>query len=141
MPQHFIDKIMRHFSGNVHGRTIAVLGLSFKPDTDDMRFAPSITVIDALTREGARVVAYDPVAMENAKKVLPDRVTYADNAYTAAHDADAVAIITEWNEFKQLDMVKLAKVLKNRVLFDGRNIYDPETLKSLGYEYYGVGRM
>jgi len=138
---HFIEKIQNYFHGNLQGKTIAVLGLSFKPDTDDMRFAPSITVIEALVKEGAHVVAYDPVAMENAKKVLPQEVVYVQSAYDAVTDADAVAVITEWNEFRQLDMVKLAKGLKERVLFDGRNIYDPQTMKDLGYTYYGVGRM
>lgn len=138
---HFIDKIKNHFHGNLQGKTIAVLGLSFKPDTDDMRFAPSITIIEALINCSARVVAYDPVAIENAKKVLPKEVVFASSPYEAVKDADAVAIVTEWNEFRQLDMVKLAKGLKERILFDGRNMYDPQTMKDLGYTYYGVGRM
>ncbi len=138
---HFIKKINKHFNGSVKGKKIAVLGLSFKPDTDDMRFAPSITVITALMKDGAQVTAYDPVAMENAKKVLPPGVTYAKSAYDAAKNADAVAVVTEWNEFRQLDMVRLAKELTNRVLFDGRNMYDPQVMKDLGYMYYGVGRM
>ena len=139
--QHFIEKIQNHFHGELQGKTIAVLGLSFKPDTDDMRFAPSITIIEALTKGGAKVVSYDPVAIENAKKVLPKDVIFAASSYEAVKDADAVAVLTEWNEFRQLDMVKLAKGLKERVLFDGRNIYDPQTMKDLGYTYYGVGRM
>jgi UDPglucose 6-dehydrogenase len=138
---HFIEKIKRHFHGDLQGKTIAVLGLSFKPDTDDMRFAPSITIIEALIKSGARVVAYDPVAIANAKKVLPKDTLFAASPYEAVKDADAVAVVTEWNEFRQLDMVKLAKGLKDRVLFDGRNIYDPQALKDLGYTYYGVGRM
>lgn len=138
---HFIDKIKKHFNGSLKGKKIAVLGLSFKPDTDDMRFAPSITVINALIKDGAEVSAYDPVAIENAKKVLPSGVTYTKSAYDAAKNADAVAVVTEWNEFRQLDMVKLAKELKDRVLFDGRNMYDPQVMKDLGYMYYGVGRM
>ncbi len=138
---HFIEKIKNHFQGVLQGKTIAVLGLSFKPDTDDMRFAPSITIIEALVSSGARVVTYDPVAIANAKKVLPASVVYVQSPYAAVQDADAVAVLTEWNEFRQLDMVKLAKGLKERVLFDGRNIYDPQTMKDLGYTYYGVGRM
>jgi UDPglucose 6-dehydrogenase len=138
---HFIEKIRSHFHGDLQGKTIAILGLSFKPDTDDMRFAPSITIIEALMKAGARVVAYDPVAIENAKKVLPKDVLFATSPYEAVKDADAVAVVTEWNEFRQLDMVKLAKGLRERVLFDGRNIYDPQALKDLGYTYYGVGRM
>jgi len=137
---HFIEKIQNHFHGELQGKTIAVLGLSFKPDTDDMRFAPSITIIEALISGGARVIAYDPVAIANAKKVLPKEVVFASSSYDAVID-DAVVVLTEWNEFRQLDMVKLAKGLKERVLFDGRNIYDPQTMKDLGYTYYGVGRM
>ena len=138
---YFIKKMKDHFHGALEGKTIAVLGLSFKPDTDDMRFAPSITIIEALVQAGAHIKAYDPAAMDNAKKVLPKSVEYKTDAYKAAEHADAVAVITEWNEFKQLDMVKLAKGLKERVLFDGRNIYDPREMKNLGYTYYGVGRM
>jgi len=138
---HFIRKIENHFAGDLKGKTIGVLGLSFKPDTDDMRFAPSITIITALLKDGAIVRAYDPVAMENAKKVLPEGVEYVSSAYEAASGADAIVVVTEWNEFKQLDMVKLAKGLKERVLFDGRNMYDPQTIKDLGYRYFGVGRM
>ncbi len=138
---HFIEKIQNHFHGKLQGKTIAVLGLSFKPDTDDMRFAPSVTIIEVLTMGGAKVVVYDPVAIENAKKVLPKNVIFAASSYDAVKDADAVAVLTEWNEFRQLDMVKIAKGLKERVLFDGRNIYDPQTMKDLGYTYYGVGRM
>jgi UDPglucose 6-dehydrogenase len=138
---HFIEKIRTHFHGNVKKKTVAILGLSFKPDTDDMRFAPSITIIEALIKGGSRVIVYDPVAMANAKKVLPKEVVYVNSPYKAVEDADAVVVVTEWNEFRQLDMVKLAKGLKTRVLFDGRNMYDPQTLKDLGYTYYGVGRM
>ncbi len=137
----FIEKITRHFHENVKGKTFAVLGLSFKPDTDDMRAAPSIGIITALMKLGATIRAYDPVAIENAKTVLPDGVLYAKDAYAAVDGADAVVIITEWNEFRQLDLVKLAKGLKERVIFDGRNVYEPSKVKSLGFMYYGVGRM
>lgn len=138
---HFIDKIVKHFDGKLKGRKFAVLGLSFKPNTDDMREAPSIHIINALINLGAGIRAYDPVAMENAKALLPKEVIYAKNAYEAASGADAALIITEWNEFRQLDLVKLAQGLKSRVIFDGRNIYDPVRVKDLGYMYYGVGRM
>ncbi len=138
---HFIEKIMAHFGGNVKGKTFCLLGCSFKPDTDDMRFAPSITVATALIKSGASVVAYDPVAMDNAKRVMPPEVIYAQNPYDAAKGADATIIVTEWNEFKKLDLVKLAGLMNGRVLFDGRNIYEPEEMKKLGYTYYGVGRM
>ncbi|MBI4062473.1 UDP-glucose/GDP-mannose dehydrogenase family protein [Candidatus Gottesmanbacteria bacterium] len=141
MMKHFIEKIVRHFKGKLSGKTIAVLGLAFKPNTDDMREAPSIEIVNGLIAKGARVVAYDPVAMENAKLLLPTEVEFAKSAYDASKGADAVAVVTEWNEFRQIDLVKLAKELKNRVIFDGRNIYEPEVVKNLGFMYYGVGRM
>ena len=139
--ENFVAKIVRHFDAKLQGKTIAVLGLSFKPNTDDMREAPSIFIIHELTKHGAKIVAYDPVAMENAKPLLPRSVRFAADAYSAAKDADAVAVVTEWNEFRQIDLVKLAKGLTSLVLFDGRNIYDPAQVKQLGFMYYGVGRM
>lgn len=139
--KNFVEKISRHFNGKLKGKKIAILGLSFKPNTDDMREAPSIEIIRELVKRGAKISAYDPVAMENAKSLLPKEVIYAPNAYAAARDANGVAIITEWNEFRQLDLVRLAKSLAGRVIFDGRNIYDPARVKSLGFMYYGVGRM
>jgi UDPglucose 6-dehydrogenase len=139
--KNFIEKIVKHFEGNLKGKTITILGLSFKPNTDDMREAPSVFVINELMKKGATVVAFDPVAMENAKTVLPQGVVYAKNAYDAAKGADGVAVLTEWNEFRQLDLVQLAKQLKTLVLFDGRNIYEPLRVKELGFMYYGVGRM
>lgn len=137
----FTRKIITHFGGSLKGKTIAVLGLSFKPDTDDMREAPSVDIIVDLVKKGASISAYDPEAMENAKALLPSSVRYAKSAYEAVHGADAVAVVTEWNEFRQIDLVRLAKELKERVLFDGRNVYDPQDLKDLGFVYYGVGRM
>jgi UDPglucose 6-dehydrogenase len=139
--KHFVAKILHHFDEDIKGKKIAVLGLAFKPNTDDMREAPCLPIIEDLLKHGASVSAFDPIAMENAKTVLPKGVHYAKDAYDAADGADAVVVITEWNEFRQLDLVKLARSLKDRVLFDGRNIYDPETVKKLGYMYYGVGRM
>jgi len=139
--KNFIEKITRHFDGEVKGKTIAIFGLSFKPNTDDMREAPSIDIITELLKKGVHIVAYDPVAIDNAKTVLPKGITYATSAYEAARGADAVAVITEWNEFRQIDLVRLAKELKGRVLFDGRNIYNPQSVKDLGFVYYGVGRM
>lgn len=139
--RHFVEKIKDHFGGSLKKKKIAVLGLSFKPDTDDMREAPSIGIISELLRAGASVTAYDPVAMENARKILPSGVAFASDAYKAAHEADAVAVITEWNEFRQLDLVRLARELKGLVLFDGRNMYEPTRVKSLGFVYHGVGRV
>ncbi|OGG01448.1 UDP-glucose 6-dehydrogenase [Candidatus Gottesmanbacteria bacterium RBG_16_52_11] len=137
----FVEKVKKHFNGAVGSVKLAVLGLSFKPDTDDMRQAPSIRIISDLVAAGAQVSAYDPIAMTNAREVLPKSVTYAANAYAAAGGADAVLILTEWNEFRQLDLVKLARSMKQLVMFDGRNIYDPVQVKNLGFSYYGVGRM
>lgn len=137
----FIDKISRHFHGDLKGKLLTVLGLSFKPDTDDMRSAPSVEIIGKLMQMGARIRVFDPVAMENAKPLLPTGIFYANDAYDAARGADAVIVVTEWNEFRQLDLVRLAKELKERVLFDGRNVYDPNSVKQLGFMYYGVGRM
>lgn len=139
--EHFIQKIVTHFNNDLKGKRIAVLGLSFKPNTDDMRDAPSVIIIDSLIQAGATVVAYDPVAMENSKRVLPESVVFAANPYEAADGADAVAVVTEWNEFRQLDLSSLAKKCKNPVLFDGRNVYDPTRVKQHGFVYYGVGRM
>lgn len=138
---HFVEKIKRHFKGNLKGKTIAVLGLSFKPNTDDMREAPSIFIIKELVKQGAKVAAYDPVAIANAREVLPKGVKLVTDAYEAARGADAVAVVTEWNEFRQLDLVRLARGMKQLVLFDGRNIYEPTQVKSWGFMYYGVGRI
>lgn len=139
--KHFVEKILTHFHRKLKGKKIAILGLAFKPNTDDMREAPSIGIITDLLDQGAKVVAYDPVAIENAKRVLPKGVVYAKDAYGAASDADAVAVVTEWNEFRQIDLMRLSKSMKQPVLFDGRNIYEPAHVKQMGYVYYGVGRM
>ncbi|MBI3576770.1 UDP-glucose/GDP-mannose dehydrogenase family protein [Candidatus Gottesmanbacteria bacterium] len=137
----FVGKIEGHFGDNLKGKTIAVLGLSFKPNTDDMREAPSVKIITKLLSLNARVSVYDPVAMPNAKKILSKNVRFGKDSYDAVDGADAVAVVTEWNEFRHIDLVRLAKGLKNRVIFDGRNIYEPARVKNLGFMYYGVGRM
>jgi UDPglucose 6-dehydrogenase len=137
----FVEKIVKHFDGKLQNKKIAILGLSFKPNTDDMSAAPSVAIINELMKKGSRISAYDPVAMENAKIVLPKGIEYAGSAYEAAQGADALVVLTEWNEFRQLDLVKIAKGLKSLVLFDGRNIYEPTRVKQLGFMYYGVGRM
>jgi UDPglucose 6-dehydrogenase len=130
---------LREILGNFRGRTIGLLGLSFKPNTDDMRDAPSIELAHMLENEGAHIKVYDPVAMPNAKKILKT-VTYCDTPYAVAEDADAVILVTEWNEFKQLDMQRIVKSMRQPVLFDARNIYDPSKMKVLGFQYRGVGR-
>lgn len=123
----------------IKDKTIAVLGLAFKPNTDDLRNSSSIDLINALAQEGARIKVYDPKAMEKAKKVLKD-VTFCKNPYQAALNADCLIIATEWNEFKELDFRKLKKKLKRALIVDGRNIYDPKLLKKLGFTYVGIGR-
>jgi UDPglucose 6-dehydrogenase len=136
----FVEKITKHYP-DLTGKKITILGLAFKPDTDDMRDAPSIEIIKSLQQKGAIITVYDPIAMEKAKLVLPEGIEYAKDSYSAANGADAVVIVTEWNEFRQLDLVRLAKGMKHLVLFDGRNIYEPAATKSLGFMYYGIGRM
>jgi UDPglucose 6-dehydrogenase len=120
-------------------KTVGILGLSFKPNTDDMREAPSITIIDALMKEGASVKAYDPVAMHEAKEVLPN-ITYCKETYEVAKDADALVFMTEWNQFRSLDLDKLKKLLKKPLVLDLRNIYEPSRMKEKGFEYIAVGR-
>jgi UDPglucose 6-dehydrogenase len=121
------------------GKTIGLLGLAFKPNTDDMRDAPAIDIAQELNAAGARVRGYDPVAMEVARPILP-AVEFFDSPYRMAEDCDALIVVTEWNEFKQLDLEKLKGLLKKPVIFDGRNIYDPRTMKEMGFVYRGMGR-
>ena len=125
--------------GGVEGKTIAVLGLAFKPETDDMREAPAIDIISELAKHGAKIRAYDPVAMSEAAKVLPD-VTYAADEYEAVTNADALVFITEWNQFRALDMARIRDLMKSPKVADLRNIYDPADMRELGFEYVGVGR-
>ncbi|PYM13261.1 MAG: UDP-glucose 6-dehydrogenase [Candidatus Rokuibacteriota bacterium] len=131
-----IDKAM----APLDDRIIAVLGLAFKPNTDDMREARSIEVVSQLVQAGADVRTYDPVAMLNAAKVLPPAVQYCDSPYDAAAGADAAVLVTEWNEFKLLDLERLRDVMRRPVVFDGRNLWQPERMRRLGFEYYSVGR-
>ncbi len=121
-------------------RVIAVLGLAFKPNTDDMREAKSVEVIGRLVEAGAAVRAYDPVAMTNAAKVLPAAVEYCDSPYDAAKGADAVVLVTEWNEFKFLNLERLRTVMRQPVVFDGRNLWEPDRMRRLGFQYYSIGR-
>ncbi|MCX7020030.1 MAG: UDP-glucose/GDP-mannose dehydrogenase family protein [Candidatus Sumerlaeota bacterium] len=135
----FVRRIIETL-GNVQGKTIAILGLAFKANTDDMREAKSLEIIAALKEAGATIRAYDPIAMEAAKAVIPDGLTYCRNAYEAAENSDLAVIVTDWNEFKQLNMEKLKEKMKNPIIFDGRNIYKPENMKKFGFEYYSIGR-
>jgi UDPglucose 6-dehydrogenase len=130
---------LRMLLGSLEGKTIGVLGLSYKPNTDDMRDAPAVDVIKLLRREGAAVRAFDPVAMSVARKLISN-IEFCANAYEVAQGADALVVLTEWNEFKQLDMSRIRTAMKQPILIDGRNIYQPEDLKQLGFTYRGVGR-
>jgi UDPglucose 6-dehydrogenase len=136
---HFVRMIEKAL-GPLDDKRVAVLGLAFKPNTDDMREAKSIEVVTRLAELGAQVRAYDPVAVENAKRMLPESVVYSDSPYAAAADADAVALVTEWNEFKFLNLERLRAVMRRPVLFDGRNLWEPERMRRLGFEYYSIGR-
>jgi UDPglucose 6-dehydrogenase len=133
------SKLRAHF-GQLKGKTIAVWGLAFKPRTDDMREAPSIPLLEALLTAGARVQAYDPEAMKIARGIFGNRVTFAANNYDALKGADALAIVTEWNEFRRPDFARMRKLMKEPLVFDGRNLFAPEQMKQNGFTYYSVGR-
>ena len=133
------DKIQTQL-GDLTGKTIAMWGLAFKPKTDDMREAPAITIIEKLLAAGASVRAYDPEATETAKRVFGDRITYCQHSYDALDGADALAVVTEWNEFREPDFKKIKQLLKSPVVFDGRNIYSPEQMRGLGFQYLSIGR-
>jgi UDPglucose 6-dehydrogenase len=142
--KHLVDHVKSHFGKDLAGRTFAVWGLAFKPNTDDMREAPAITIIDELLAAGARVQAFDPVATENARKLIGDRekhVSYRASAYEALEGADALLIVTEWNEFRHPDFDLIKSALKQPVIFDGRNLYDPARVRELGFVYRGIGRV
>jgi UDPglucose 6-dehydrogenase len=133
-----LDKISKSL-WNLQGKTIAILGLSFKPDTDDIRFSPSIDIIQRLEKEGAEVKAYDPHAMEKARAVLK-KVKFCRDPYEAAKDADCLLVATEWSEFKEMDLRRVKKLMRQPILLDGRNIYDPAAMKKMGFKYMGMGR-
>jgi len=137
--QHFVET-MRKALGPLDDKVIAVLGLAFKPNTDDMREAKSVEVVALLHEAGATIKAYDPVATENARRLLPRGVTYCASPYEAAEKADALALVTEWNEFKFLNLERLRSLMRRPVIFDGRNFYEPDRMRRLGFEYYSVGR-
>ncbi len=132
-------KAREMLGGNLNGKTVAILGLAFKENTDDTRESPSLTVARSLLNQGAVVKAYDPVAMENASREVSGLIL-CDNSYNAAQDADALLVLTPWNEFKQLDMRRIYQAMKQPILIDGRNMYNPDELQALGFAYRGVGR-
>ena len=131
---------MEKVLGGLSGKKIAVWGVAFKPRTDDIREAPALFVIEGLLAKGASVSAYDPKAMDHAKSVLPKSVRWARNGYDALEGADALLLATEWNEFREPDFSKMKSLMRRACIFDGRNIYNPKTVKALGFEYVGVGR-
>ncbi|NMG33119.1 nucleotide sugar dehydrogenase [Azoarcus sp. TTM-91] len=137
-----IDKIVARFGENLSGRRFALWGLAFKPNTDDMREAPSRVIIAELFKRGATVVAYDPVAMDETRRIFGDeaRLSYVDRPMKALEEADALVIVTEWKEFRSPDFERIRSVLRQPVLFDGRNMYDPAVMRESGLEYYGIGR-
>ena len=134
-----VEKIQAHF-GDMRGRTIALWGLAFKPRTDDMREAPAITIIEKLLAMGATVRAYDPEATETARRLFGDRITYCEHSYDALAGADGLAVVTEWNEFREPDFKKMKQSMKSPVVFDGRNIYSPDQMRGLGFQYFSIGR-
>ncbi len=137
--QRMIDKVREALGGTVSGKTVAMLGLSFKPETDDMRDAPAVNIIRGLLAEGARIQAFDPQAMDEARKSLPE-IALCEDAYDASRGADALVIVTEWNQFRMLDFERLRSLLRSPVIADLRNVYDPEPVRLAGFEYVCVGR-
>jgi UDPglucose 6-dehydrogenase len=133
------DKIIDAF-GDVKGKTVGILGVTFKPNTDDMRDSPSLDIVPALQKAGASVRAFDPEGMDEAKKLLPN-VKWTENAYDAMTGADGVAILTEWNEFRALDLGRMKSILKRPLMIDLRNIYTPREMSDGGFEYHSVGRL
>ncbi len=136
----FIDKILKKFGENLNGKTFAVWGLAFKPKTNDMREAPSITVINALLERGAKIQAYDPKAFDCAKFYFQDKITYSKSAYEALENADCLIVLTEWNEFRRPDFDKMKSLLKAPVIFDGRNLYDTKRIFERGFDYTCIGK-
>ncbi|MCM2323605.1 MAG: UDP-glucose/GDP-mannose dehydrogenase family protein [Oligoflexia bacterium] len=134
------DKVHAHFGKNLRGRVFAVWGLAFKPNTDDMREAPALTIVEHLLAAGATIQAFDPVAAENAAKLMGQGARTCATAYEALEGADALLVVTEWNEFRNPDFDRVKKALKQPVLFDGRNVYDPVRMRELGFTYFGIGR-
>ena len=137
---HLLPKVLSYFKNDLKGKTIAIWGLAFKPNTDDIREAPSLKMIKELTTKGAAIIAYDPEAMENVKKEIGDKIAYADNQYDALEAADALLIATEWSEFRTPDFAKMKSLLKNPVIFDGRNLFELEQMEEAGFHYESIGR-
>ena len=135
-----VDKVLKHFNGDIRGKRFALWGLAFKPNTDDMREAPALVIVDELIKAGASVCGYDPVAMDEAKRRLDYKIEYAEDMYSALSGADALIVVTEWQEFKVPKFTFIERELKSKIIFDGRNIYSPEQMNEFGYKYYSIGR-
>jgi UDPglucose 6-dehydrogenase len=135
-----VPKIKKYFKNNLKGKSIAIWGLAFKPNTDDIREAPALEVIKALLAEGAKISAFDPEAMENVKALLGKKIGFEENAYDVLDKADALVILTEWSEFRSPDFERMGKLMNTKVIFDGRNVFDPLQLKDLGFYYESIGR-
>jgi UDPglucose 6-dehydrogenase len=134
-----IAKMESHF-GSLKGKRIALWGLAFKPRTDDMREAPSVPLVSGLLALGASINAYDPEAMKTARSLFGSKISYADNGYAALTGADGLAIVTEWNEFREPDYARMRKLMRTPVIFDGRNLYNPESIRAQGFTYFSIGR-
>jgi UDPglucose 6-dehydrogenase len=135
----FIKKI-NQILGSLENKKIGVLGLSFKANTDDMRESPSINIISSLLKSGAKIEAYDPAAIERARGIFKDKIIYAKSTYEAAENKDALIILTEWDQFRKINLPKIKKLLKNPIIIDGRNLFEPQKMSRLGFQYYSVGR-
>jgi UDPglucose 6-dehydrogenase len=135
-----VKKIEAHFGNGLKGKTIAIWGLAFKPKTDDMREAPAIPIIEALLAKGAKIQAYDPEAMKVAKSIFGNKIAFFTKNYDALKNADALAVVTEWQEFREPDFARIKKLMRTPVIFDGRNIYQPDQMKALGFTYTSIGR-
>jgi UDPglucose 6-dehydrogenase len=133
-------KVLDHFQGAVRNKTVAIWGLAFKPRTDDIREAPSLVLIDALLAAGVALRVHDPEALANVRAIYGDKLTYCDRPYGALEQADALVIVTEWNEFRNPDFEVMARLMRQPVIFDGRNLYDPTRMAALGFTYEGMGR-
>jgi UDPglucose 6-dehydrogenase len=140
--QYLTHRILNYFNNSVKGKKFALWGLSFKPDTDDIRESPALQILKRLTELGASIVAYDPISMDNVKSSYPanEKVSFADNMYDALENADALILATEWRQFRKPDFDKMKALMNNNVIFDGRNQYDPKDLKKLDFTYFGIGR-
>jgi len=135
-----IDKIKNHFGNNLKGKKVALWGLAFKPDTDDIREAPALYIIDSLLKEGLTIHAYDPEAMKNVQALIGDKITFGKDEYDILKDADFLIIATEWAVFRTPDFERMSSLLKNKLIFDGRNVYDLNQMKELGFTYFSIGR-